>query len=220
MEVNNNWLPVQGKYYDIDIDLNSRNYEVVELDEKPETALTTFEKIETILNLNFKPLNLQDPDKILKISRHIHQSVKKEFDTSFINYEPLKKINALNYEAEKLSDKMDLITLSILKTSKNAFQTLASLTNLEKVKKINALHIRIERALYPSSSLPGLDETIQLVLNQLPFKDPNTFCVVNRDAKMHGDITIYKRAAQLGYKLDVKQSYNYFFKQVFEAFEF
>ncbi len=224
MEVNNNnWLPIQGKYYDIDIDLHCRTYEVVELDEKSETALTTLEKIEKIIDLNFKPLNLQDPDKILKICRHIHQNLQKEFDSSLINYEYLKKINAQHVRVEEeLIDKMDFIILSIFKTSKNAFQTLSSLTNLEKMKKINALHIRIERTLYPSTSLPGLEETIQLILNFLPFKDLNTFCEVNRNAKKHGDINVVQREKKLGIarkisNYDVEASYS-FIKKMFKEF--
>lgn len=183
MEVNNNWLPIQGKYYDIDIDLKGRTYEVVELDEKPETAITTLAKIEKIIDLNFKPLNLQDSDKILKICRHMHQSLQTEFHSSLVKHDP---------------------TQSFLKIPGNIHQGLHStvlycFTNDSKMKKINALNICIERGLYPSISLPVLDEIKQIMLNFLPFKDLNSFCVVNRDAKKHGDINIIQRAKQLGF---------------------
>lgn len=187
MEVNNNWLPIQGKYYDIDIDLNGRTYEVVELDEKPETALTTLEKIEKIIGLNFKPLNLHDSDKIIKICRHMYQDLQTKFHSSLIKHDPAKVFCKIT---EHIHQELHSTALYCL-------------TNDDKMKKINALHIRIERALYPSISLPGLDETNQLILNFLTFKNLNFFCVVNRDAKKLGDINIVQRAKQL----DISRKY-------------
>jgi len=227
MEVNNNhWLPVQGKYYDIDVDLNGRIYEIVELDKKPnQSAQSILEKIERVINLNFKPLNLDDPDKILKISKQIHHSLKSKFHSSLVDYDPtLKKNIAVIGKFYNLT-LLEQVSEEFLKISRFLHQSLHStvlpfLTNNNKMNKINALHICIERASYPCVSLPGLDETIQLVLKLLPFKDLNSFCIINRDAKKHGDINVYNRAKELGHDgCDVKSSY-VFFKQIFVDFEY
>lgn len=235
MEVNNNnWFPVQGKYYDIDIDLNCRTYEVIELDEKNESAITTIEKIEKILTLKFKPLNLQDPDKILKICKHIYQGLQTEFHSSLAEYGPLNINNVVHDNIFiKLCSAIPFPSFvkraqPLVEIAKGVHQSLHSaalysLTNHNKMTKINALNLRIERALCPSISLPALKEINQLILNFLPFKDLNSFCIVNRDAKKHGDINIVQRARQLG--IDRKyQDYGiplsyYYIKDMFNEFD-
>ncbi len=100
MDLNNNWSPIQGKYYDIDIDLNYRTYEVVELDEKTESAIMTLEKIEKILGLNFKPFNFQESDKVLKTCRHMCENLQKEYNCLF-NSQTMEKVNALHIRIER-----------------------------------------------------------------------------------------------------------------------
>lgn len=155
MEVNNNWFIKKNRFYDIDIDHTSRTYSVVEdIEEHSETALTIFEKIEKVLNLNFRPLNKEDSYKILKLAEHACQSYRAKIPTILTFFyngleEQFNEIKLSLGEDLNLQDKACLdrdtthVVLSLLSTeglmayslvNKNA-KTYADMIMLERAKK-------------------------------------------------------------------------------------
>lgn len=137
MEVSNHWVPNQDKYYDIEVDPIGKTYSVIEANEKHErSAFSTLEKIANILNLNFKPLNLEDPAKILKISEQIRQGYQAKISSSVIfifeNFQ-LKKLNEIHIDIENR-----LYPTTSLPLDHDSFQ---KTLNLLSCKDVNAFCI-------------------------------------------------------------------------------